>query len=1006
MRGVIGSDGRGRLEFRVLGPLEVRRDGEQLRLGGERQRALLAVLLIRANELVGVDQLVELLSGGQSSDGARNALHVAVSRLRRALEGRGDDGVLLTRAGGYVLQIPSEQLDATVFEARLQEARGQLAAGDALSAAARLREALGMWRGEPFADLSLVDCIQPEVRRLEELRMLATMDRVDADLALGAGAELVGELEELTVAEPLQERLRGQLMLALYRSGRQADALAVYRQTSELLREELGLEPSSALQELERGILQQDPTLLPVPVARSRIAPLPSPVGPIIGRERETEAAAELLARAEVRLVTLVGPGGVGKTRLALAIARALEPDVVEGVAWIELAGLTRPQEVASTISQALDVTALPGESARDALSRVVSERRLLLVIDNFEHVLEAATVVGELVHDCSGVSVLATSRQALGLAAEHCVMVEPLMVPDQPEHATVSVVETTSATAMFIAAARRHDARFVVGSDTAAAVARVCTRLDGLPLAIELAAARTQLLGVVELASRLETRLGVLGAGPRDAPLRQRTLQDTIDWSYQLLGAEQQAAFRRFAVFAGGATVQAAEEVTEATLEAIEALAAKSLVTRQPSAGSSRLVMLETVRVYALDRLAADPEEESVRRRHLLHFLRLAADAKPKLWTPEEPEAVAILDREIDNLRAALQWGIEQEPELAVRLAGPLAEYWWVRQDPDALGWVDAALAAGEHLASVRDRADTHMARAWLLGQRSDPEGRAEGARVALELYRELGDHIGISRAFTALGATAQNQGDVKQERTYAEQACLHARESGDDASLGVALARLAQTLPAPEYLPVLAQARELLEHVNNHRQVATAYMNIAFKALGENRPVEALALLEVAEPVAEKLSDPGALGLVCGNLGLAHLFLGHLERARQNFRREIVLCGQETFRFGVEEGIAGLAAIAADEGSPVQAATLIGAAHAHGHWLPGDRLVHDKLESQHLDAARATLGAESWHRAEHAGASMTYEQAISYALRISQPRPLKASGAAAAGGTPNTPA
>lgn len=982
----------------MLGSLEVTRDGEPLLLGGERQRTLLALLLIRANELVAADQLVELLFGGRRSDSGLNAVRVAVSRLRRALAGPGDE-TLVTRAGGYVLEVGPEQLDAAVFEAKVRQADELLAADDAHGAASHLREALGLWRGAPFADLSRVEDVQPEVRRLEELRLQATMARIDAELALGGGAALVGELEQLIADEPLQERLRGQLMRALYRAGRQADALAAYRQTSEHLREELGLEPSSALQDLERQILQQDPALLAGPASGARVARVPAPTNAIIGREAEIVEVAGLVARADVRLLTLLGPGGVGKTRLAIAAARALAPDFSEEVAWIELAGVARPQDVASTLSQALDVTPLPGENVPDALCRVLSDRQLLLAIDNFEHVLEAATLVGELLHGCPAVTILATSRQPLGLAAEHCYVVDPLTVPDPPEQATVEVVEATSATAMFVAAARHHNARFAVTPDSAAAVTRVCARLDGLPLAIELAAARTRLLGVEELAARLESRLSVLGTGPRDAPLRQRTLQATIDWSYQLLDTEQRRAFGRMAVFAGGATIHAAEEVTGATLETIEALIARSLVARRQSNGATRLLMLETVREYALARLEDDPERDGIRRRHLLHYLRLVWDTKPELSRTRDPDVLTILDREIDNIRTALQWGIENAPDLAVKLAGALEDYWWVRQDPDAVSWIDAALEAGDHVASAEDRAAAQLTRAWLLGQRGQPKHRAAAANTALELYRQLGDHIGISSSLQALAASAMNLGEAEQERAYAEQACTHARASGDDATLGIALARLARTLPAPEHLLVLDQARELLERIGHHRHLSTAYMNAMYKALEEGRPAEALDLLEVAETAAEKLTDPGMLGMVCGNAGLAHLFLGDFDRAREDFRREIFLCGQETFRYGVEEGLLGLAAIAGAEGSAAQAATLIGAADEHGLWLPADRVVRDRLEETYLAPARATLGTEAWRRAVEVGATMTYDQAIAYALDVSgreQPTPQGTAAAA----------
>jgi len=257
----MGDEPRGSLQFRMLGPLEAWRDGTLLRLGGERQRALLALLLVHANELVRTEQLVDQLLGEELSDQALNATRVAVSRLRRLLEDGNPGELLLTQAGGYVLKAGPEQLDAACFERLLSEGRGLLAGGDAASAGARLREALALWRGPPLADLALLELAQPEIRRLEELRLLAVIERIDADLALGADSELVPELEGLVGSNPLQERLRGQLMLALYRAGRQAEALEVYRQTSELLREELGLEPSRGLQELEHRVLCQDPAL-------------------------------------------------------------------------------------------------------------------------------------------------------------------------------------------------------------------------------------------------------------------------------------------------------------------------------------------------------------------------------------------------------------------------------------------------------------------------------------------------------------------------------------------------------------------------------------------------------------------------------------------------------------------------------------------------------------------------------------------------------------------------
>ena len=307
----------------------------------------------------------------------------------------------------------------------------------------------------------------------------------------------------------------------------------------------------------------------------------------------------------------------------------------------------------------------------------MLSKRRLLLVIDNFEHVLEAAVLVGELLAACFDLTVLATSRAALELTAEHRFVVKPLGIPEPPQTATVADVQHASATAMFMTAAARYDPHFAVDAETAPAVAMLCARLDGLPLALELAAARIPLFGIEELAARLNRELGALGVGPRDAPARQRTLNATIDWSYGLLDEAQKLAFSRFGVFAGGATIHTVEDVVGADIETIEALVSKNmLVRRRAEAGSSRLAMLDTVREFALARLAEDPGHESIRRRHLMHYLTLVERVTPQLWRPQENEALAVLDREIDNLRAALLWGLERAPDLAVRLAGPLGDY------------------------------------------------------------------------------------------------------------------------------------------------------------------------------------------------------------------------------------------------------------------------------------------------------------------------------------------
>jgi len=404
----MGDEPRGLLQFRMLGPLEAWRGGTLLRLGGERQRALLALLLMHANELVRTEQLVDQLLGEELSDQALNTTRVAVSRLRRLLEDGDAAGVLVTRAGGYVLNAGPEQLDAACFERLLAEGRELLAGGDAASAVARLREALALWRGPPLADLAQLEFAQPEIRRLEELRLLALMERIDADLVLGADAELIGELEGLVASNPLQERLRAQLMLALYRAGRQAEALEVYRQTSELLRGELGLEPSRGLQELERQMLRQDPTLelTPGAVTTATRATEERAVCPykglasfdrsdaeyFCGRER---MVSDLVARlAESMLVGIVGPSGIGKSSLLRAgLLSALGAGALPGSAsWRQL--LVRPGErPCAELARALG-----GEELDVALSGVTPGDRMVLAVDQLEELFTVCEREGERV--------------------------------------------------------------------------------------------------------------------------------------------------------------------------------------------------------------------------------------------------------------------------------------------------------------------------------------------------------------------------------------------------------------------------------------------------------------------------------------------------------------------------------------------------------------------------------------------------------------------------------
>ena len=399
------------------------------------------------------------------------------------------------------------------------------------------------------------------------------------------------------------------------------------------------------------------------------------------GGPEEVRLISGLLSTVGVRLVTLTGPGGVGKTRLAAEVARAVEASFHHGACWVELAGVARADDVPSAVAQSVAVVPVQNEGPREALSRFLANRQFLLVLDNCEHVLDAAGFVAELLGGCSALRVLATSRETLKLSAEHRVIVEPLAVPAQPTHATPAELEGTPAGALFVAAARRHDHHFTPNPSTAPAIAEICARLDGLPLALELAAARMAFVSVTELAAELRAAIGALGSDRLDTSPRHRTLRDTIDWSYRLLNPDQQAALVRFVVFAGGSKPVTASEVTGAAPQTLEALVIKSLLIRrlQPD-GATRLTMLETIRQHVSERLHADPDEAVLRRRHLRHYFKLVEQATAKFHTHEEAAAIASLDQDADNVRAALAWALTTDPAAALGLAGRLADYWRIR--------------------------------------------------------------------------------------------------------------------------------------------------------------------------------------------------------------------------------------------------------------------------------------------------------------------------------------
>ncbi|MGW5706898.1 ATP-binding protein [Amycolatopsis japonica] len=640
------------MQFAILGPVEARRpDGTPVALGGPQLRGLLALLALDAGRIVGADRLIDGLHGDHPPEGAAEALQSQVSRLRRRLkDGGAPDGLVEFTPAGYRLAVNPEDVDLHRFERLTAQARETAEADTKL---ALFTEALALWRG-PALD-GLAD--PPRAARLAELRLAAIEDRVEAGLALAQHEKLVAELRELAREHPLRERLTAQLVRALHGSGRSAEALAVFAEARSRLADELGADPSAELADAHAAVLRGSP-------ARR----VPVPLTGFVGRD---ELGRLVAALGTTRLVTLTGPGGAGKTRLAVEATSLQDGEVC----FVELAAAT---EVAPAALAALGLrergVLTPGavSDPADRLIAGLADRSPLLVLDNCEHVVEeAARLVRRLLSECPGLRVLVTSREALGLTGETLVPVGPL-----PAGAAARLFTERAAA---VAPGQTPDP---------AAVARICAELDGLPLAIELAAARLRTLSAADVAARLGDRFGLLSRGERTAEPRHRTLRGVVEWSWDLLDPREQRLAGRFSVFAGGARLDAVERVCAVpdAEGALAGLVEKSFVEFD----GGRYRMLETIRAFCAE------HGEDRRAEHAEYFLGLALMSEPKLRGADQLVALEALSAEHAELHAALRWSVTAAPDLALRLIAALTWYWWLRGlRGEATPFADAALAA-----------------------------------------------------------------------------------------------------------------------------------------------------------------------------------------------------------------------------------------------------------------------------------------------------------------------
>ncbi|MET8281548.1 BTAD domain-containing putative transcriptional regulator [Micromonospora sp. NPDC005174] len=883
------------VQFGVLGPLAVTTDtGEQVVVPGVKVRALLADLLTNRDQVVSADRLIDDLWGDDAPANPTGALQVRVSQLRKALNDAepGARDLVESRAPGYLLRAGTVDADRFAELARHTDV-------------GRLTEALALWRGEAYADVADAEFVRAEATRLAEQRLAVHERLAEARVARGEPDLAAADLAELVARNPLHEGLRAVQLRALYAAGRQSEALDSYADLRDRLADELGLDPSPELVALHRWVLEQDAGLSAPPKAAIIRNSLPAQLDELVGRaEALTELRALLPGR---RLVTLVGPGGVGKTRLATETARTQSPP--DGVLLVELSPLPAGDPgVAEQVLGALDVREAAGASLSptDRLVTALRQRHLLLVLDNCEHVIEpTAALVARLLRDAPGVTVLATSREPLGLTGELLWDVPPLSLP--LSDGDPDAVRRSAAARLFAARAAAQQRGFRLDERTAPAVAQLCRRLDGLPLALELAATRVRALGVQGVVERLDDRFRLLTTQQRDVPARQRTLTAVIGWSWDLLDEADRRVLARLAVFRDGCTPDAAEQVCQTDLDSLARLVDRSLVVLDDAPEGPRYRLLESVAAFCLDRL---DDADEVRTRHASYYTELAERADPELRGPEQRRWLTVLDVETANLRAALVHGG------GLRLAVALSWYWYLRgrltearralavagdpkQERRAAPWrVGFALLRGEAV----EAADVRAAVA------GDPAGRGawfaanalieqSDLALAMELMPVDVDPWTGAAVLASQAKIAHVAGDqVTLERTATRSAALFA-EVGDRWG----------RLQATEWVGGLAEMRgdheraaalhteglRWAEELRLWPQVCTELSWLAWLAVQTRDYPQARELAERAYHLAVQQDAPGALvfaelclGLAArrdGKLDLAVTHLGNLaERGR----------------------------------------------------------------------------------------------------------------------------
>jgi predicted ATPase/DNA-binding SARP family transcriptional activator len=965
------------LSIGLLGATEISEGHVWLPVPPPMPRALLALLSLRAGAPIHVEAVVDALWGEAPPDSARNAIQVYVSALRKLL---GHEAIR-SGSGGYALD-PAIRVDAVELEQAVGEYLHGPVGGTSIDGVC---EAMERWRGEPLSDVT-APFVETQRVRLVELHLAAVDIWASAELRAGRYAEVARTLQDLVGQHPLHEPLAAHLVTALGRSGRQADAMTAYQRIRRLLREELGADPGEDLQRAYELVLRSAQRVAPL----RPLAQVPAPRSGLIGRDEDVAGVRTLLARPGVRLVTVVGPGGVGKTRLVLEVLQAERPASQANrreVVWVSLAGVADAGTLLAALAAGLGVREQPGQNTATALTAVMRPRSLLLVLDNIEQLLpEAARDLAILLDGCPQLTLLVTSRVATRITGEHRVVLDPLPVG---RDATTGMA--SAATALLLDRAHAIRSGWASQPEALLCAAGLAADLDGLPLALELAAARATLLGPCALRERLRGRLTSLKSAMLDTAQRHRSLEAAITWSFDLLPTPTRMFLTQLAVFRGAFSVEAAMAVGEldedTAYDQLGTLVDASLL-QLTDADPAAFVMLDTIRAFAEAQLNVRDDAHAVRIRHAEFFADLARSAGAPLWSPEQQRWFGIMERNHDNLRSALEYLLASRSEAGLELAATLAAYWETRGNTsEALTFLTQALdrlpAAGPAL-----RANAMFFASRLCKQRLELTDARLWLESSLELYRQIGDVHGEIFALARMGAATSLLEKSDEAMVLGLQSVELARRVADPWYLGMALNNhsatrvgLGDDSDATE--AVIAESQRLFRDLHEGRGVAMTLGNLADLHL-LRRDYEA-AGRDLEEMLALS-TELGLADLTCTALNLQAVRSIELDdpaQARTQLHQSLELAYSHAYWDVVAEALLGVAAVAVLEHFPERALRFAVVAQRRVSSEGGGLTALQSRVRGRVDVAvKQHLDAETTDALRAAAAAMTVDHAVAEAL------------------------